>query len=93
MIRAYGQWLLRWRWPVIFVSFLVVSAAAWGLRDAQFTSDFRVFFGPDNPELRAFETLEATFTKTDNFLFVIRPKSGEVFTRRILGAPAWRRLY
>ena len=68
---AYALWVIRWRWLVVFASLLIIAAAAFGVRQLGFTADYRVYFGEDNPDLNAFESLEATYTKTDNILFEI----------------------
>ena len=84
-IVSYVRWILRWRWPVLIACLLAAAIAASGLRYLGFTSDFRVYFGPKNPELLAYEALEDIYTKTDNILFVLQPKDKNVFTRKTLG--------
>ena len=37
-----------------------------------------MYFGDDNPELIAFEELETTYTKNDNVLFIVAPRSEQV---------------
>jgi predicted RND superfamily exporter protein len=39
-----------------------------------------MFFSEDNPQLRAFEALEKTYTRDDNILVVVTPKDSDVFT-------------
>jgi predicted RND superfamily exporter protein len=85
LIPAYGRWVIRRRWPVLICCLAVAVAAAAGIPRLGFTSDFRVFFGPRNPELLAYEALEDTYTKTDNVLFVLQPNDKNVFTRETLG--------
>ena len=41
-------------------------------------------FGPKNPQLRAFEELEETFTRVENVFFVLAPKEGDIFTLETL---------
>ncbi|MGD2073456.1 MAG: MMPL family transporter, partial [Gammaproteobacteria bacterium] len=86
MGKAYGEWLARWRYPVLVISILVAVIAASGIRFIYFDADYRVFFGEHNPQLRAFEKLQNTYTKTDNVLFVLAPKDGRVFTPETLAA-------
>ena len=50
------------------------------------TTDYRVFFSEDNPQLTAFETLQNTYTKNDNLLFVIKPADDAVFSPQVLAA-------
>ena len=53
----------------------------------EFSSNYRVFFSKENPELTAFENFQATYTKSDNFLFVLEPKDGSgAFTNETLAA-------
>lgn len=66
---------------------LVLSGCAWlalGIPKLSLSSDARVYFSKDNPQLAAFEALERTFTKQDTIFFVIQPLSGDVFTEEIL---------
>jgi len=59
-------------------------AAGSGGRFLGFSTDYRVFFGDDNPQLQAFERLQNTYTKNDNVIFAIAPKNGQVFSRETL---------
>jgi hypothetical protein len=79
-----GPWVIKYRWLIIILSFLLVFAAASGGRFLVFKADYRVFFSEDNPQLTAFEKLEKTYTRNDNVLFVLTPKDGNVFTRETL---------
>ena len=65
---------------------LAVAAAASGLRLITMSSDYRMFFSEDNPQLQAFEQLQNTYTKTDNILFVLAPKDGRVFSNATLAS-------
>ena len=85
---AFGHWVLKYRWLVIALSLTGVFLAASGGQYLQFTTNYRVFFSADNPELLAFDALEATYTKNDNVLFVITPRDGNVFTPDTLAAVA-----
>ena len=81
-----GMWVIRFRWLIIFASLLVVSVAGLGTKNLYFTTNYRIFFSEDNPQLLAFDALENTFTKNDNVLFVLQPDDGNVFTRENLAA-------
>ncbi len=82
---TYVRWIIRWRWLVLLIALLVTALAGYGLRYLQFTSDYRVYFSEENPQLRAFDALENIYTKTDNLLFVIQPADNNVFNRETLG--------
>ncbi len=80
----FGHWVLRYRWLIIVVSLVLVALAASGARNLEFSTNYRVFFSADNPQLLAFEALENTYTKNDNVMFVLTPKEGSVFSRKSL---------
>lgn len=86
MTVRFAKWVLRWRWLVI--AFSVVGALGLGSFGSklELASDYRVFFSDENPELVAFEAFQATYTKSDNILFVIEPKSGDAFSPEALAA-------
>jgi hypothetical protein len=75
-----GRWVTGHPWLMILTMTLLVAAAASGGRFIEFTTDYRVFFSDDNPQLLAFEQVENTYTKSDNVLFVLTPENGNVFT-------------
>ena len=80
--------MIRWRYAIMLATVLLVALAASGGRFLTFKTDYRVFFSEDNPQLLAFEELQNTYTKTDNVLFVLAPKNGDVFTPQTLAAVA-----
>ncbi len=80
----YPKWVLNNRLLIIFFSLLFVVLAASGGRLISFTTNYRVFFSEDNPQLLAFEALENTYVKNDNVLFVLAPEDGNVFSREML---------
>lgn len=68
---------------------LVTVALAPGLGRLSFSNDIRVFFSPDNPQLRAYEQVEGTFAPSNSVLFVVAPRDGgTVFRPEILRAVA-----
>jgi len=77
---AFAGFVVRWRWLVILATVLAVVGAAAGGRHLEFANNYRVFFGADNPELINFEEFQAIYTKNDNILIVVQPKSGVLFT-------------
>lgn len=83
---AFGGWVIKWRWLVMAFVVLSVVLAASGASRLVFDTNYRVFFSADNPQLRAFEELQKVYTKTDNIIFVLKPKSGEVFEAETLKA-------
>ena len=88
MITRYGNFLVRFRWLVLISSILAILLLASGGRFLVFTNDYRVWFSPDNPQLVAFEELQEAYTRSDNILVMLEPKSGDVFTNSTLEAVA-----
>ncbi|VAX27950.1 Predicted exporter of the RND superfamily [hydrothermal vent metagenome] len=82
----FGLWVIRRRWGLIIVTLLVVVFAGRGMFFLTFNNDNRVFFSPENPQLKALEALENTYTKENGVLFVIAAKDGNIFTRETLSA-------
>lgn len=89
MARRYAEWIVRRRWLIIALSVALIALSASGTRLLEFTPDYRAFFGPENPELQAFEALQNTYTKNDNVLMVLAPGDGRVFTRETLANVEW----
>jgi predicted RND superfamily exporter protein len=88
MAKAFAEWLVRWRYFILIATLVLVAAVGSGARFITFDTDYRVFFSKDNPQLQAFEQLQNTYTKTDNVLFVLAPKDGNVFSRETLASVA-----
>ncbi|OAD22659.1 integral membrane protein, partial [Candidatus Thiomargarita nelsonii] len=86
MIESYTHWVIRWRYLVILVILALVFWAGSGVRFLQFKNDHRMYFGKENPQLIAFESLQNTYAKDDNVLFVVAPKDGRVFTPEVLAS-------
>ena len=72
-------------WVILACITLVVFAGA-GAQNLVFKNDYRVFFGEENPQLTAFESMQKIYNKTDNVAFVVVPKDGNVFTSEHLAA-------
>lgn len=88
---GFAIWLansvIALRWLVVAAALVITGYMATGLSKLEFSSNYRVFFSNDNPELQAFEALQEKYTKTDNFLFVIVPQDGsEIFSNTNLSA-------
>jgi len=84
--QAFGKWVLQYRWLIIIFSLVFVALTATGGKNIYFTTNYRVFFSDDNPQLLEFEALENTYVQNDNVFFILEPASGKVFTRETLSA-------
>jgi predicted RND superfamily exporter protein len=85
-VTAYTEWVIRFRWVLIIASLLSVIGTGYGAQFIGFSTSYRVFFSEENPQLNAFEALQNIYTKEDNITFVIKPKSGDIFTPKHLQA-------
>ncbi len=50
---ALGEWIVRYRWLVLFGSLALAMVAGSGGSRLAFNNDYRVLFSEDNPELQA----------------------------------------
>lgn len=98
-VTGYAEWVIRWRWAVIAASILLTLAAASGGQFLTFSTDYRVFFSKENPQLQAFESLQRIYLKEDNVSLVLQPDEGDVFQPAVLTAireltdQAWKTPY
>ena len=83
---ALTQRVLAFRWHVILLSLALAFGAGLGATSLEFSTNYRVFFSQANPELQAFENLQDTYTKNDNFLFVLEPQDDSAFSAQTLAA-------
>lgn len=85
----FGYGVIKYRWMVVLLTVIIAVIAGMGMKKLTMSGDYKVFFKADNPQLVAFEALQKTYTKSDNIMFVLAPKNGDVFTRKNLAAVIW----
>jgi predicted RND superfamily exporter protein len=84
---------------MILLCLIIVMAIGYGGKNLQFNTNYRVFFSEENPQLSAFDKIERVYIKTDNILFTVKPKQGDVFQPHVLKllqeltADSWRLPY
>ncbi len=83
---ALTRTMIARRWLVIAGAVALAAVIGSGAGRLEFSTNYRVFFSEANPELQAFENLQNTYTKNDNFFFVIEPRSGSAFDAETLAA-------
>ena len=81
-----GDGISRRPWTAIVLSLALVVGTGFGAKHLEFSNNYRVFFGPANPELTTFEHFQSTYTKNDNIMFVVKPSAGTVFTSNVTDA-------
>lgn len=82
MLETYIRWVIAQRKWLSAALFLLVIITTFGISKLTFTSDFRTYFGPENPQLLAFENMERTFSKQENVFFYVHAKEGTLFTQQ-----------
>ncbi|MCH2039626.1 MAG: MMPL family transporter [Saccharospirillaceae bacterium] len=74
-------------WRTFLVLTTLILLMAGGAGQLQLTTDFRTYFSADNPQLQAFEKLEADFNKQDSLIFLLQSNDADsVFTASRLAA-------
>ncbi|OUR99591.1 hypothetical protein A9Q84_00805 [Halobacteriovorax marinus] len=68
----------------IFFSILLALSLGSGVTKITMNSDYRYFFGEDNPQRLAFEKLQNVYAKDDGLLIVLSPKDKNVFTKKTM---------
>ncbi|WP_299792156.1 MMPL family transporter [uncultured Shewanella sp.] len=82
----FCTWSINHRGRLILFSLLLLIFAISGIPFLTMNNDTRVFFSEENPQFKALEALENTYTKDQSIFFVIAPKNDDVFTRETLSA-------
>ena len=83
---SYGEFILKYRFFVLGLITAITLLAAAGTQFLYFDNDYRVFFGKENPQLKAFEKIQQTYTKIDNVNFAVDPISGKANAPEVLAA-------
>ena len=82
----FAEWVVAARWPIVAATLILVTLAASGNLFLKFSTNYRIFFNKDNPELLALEALENTYGKSDNVLFLIVPAERNATSEQALRA-------
>ena len=59
----FPQLVIRYRWPIIVASIVLIALAAAGTRHLAFTNSYRTYFEPTDPNRVALDLVENTYTK------------------------------
>ncbi len=84
MLSRYTDGLIKYHKWIIFISVLFFLTLGTGAKNLTATSDFRIYFSDDNPQLVAFENLEKIYGKQDSLSFFIQPRNKNLFTKENL---------
>ena len=83
---SYGELILKYRFSVLGLITAITILFSAGAQFLYFDNDYRVFFGKENPQLKAFEQIQQTYTKIDNVNFAVDPISGKANAPEVLAA-------
>lgn len=86
MIENYLLHLKKWSHWLLLATLVAFTGLGIGIPRLEFTVDYRAFFSMDNPELKEFEQLQRVYGDSDNILFVVAPKNGDILTERNISA-------
>ena len=81
-----GAFSVNHPWWVLLLSLIFIGVSGVGVKGLEFTNNYRIFFGEDNPQLLAFDALQNTYSKSDNVMILVEPENADVFTRKNLQA-------
>lgn len=84
----WSRWLSMHPWQVLGLIAMLLAAIIPGLSQLDFKNDYRVYFGQNNPELQAYDSIQKDYNKNDNILFIVEPSDASVFTVSTLQAIA-----
>ncbi len=78
MITSYARNIIRYRWAVLALCFVVLGAVGFGASKITFNSDYRYFFSDKNPNLAAFLQLQRTYAAPDTVIWLVKPKTDDL---------------
>ncbi len=85
----FAERVLAARWPVILATLVAIAAASSGIFLLEFSASYRIFFDDDNPQILALESLENTYGKNENVVFLIVPDDGDATSQKALSTAIW----
>lgn len=82
-----NPWYNKFKYLVPLLAIIIVMAIGYHAKYLAFSTDYRAFFGKDNPQLINFEALQNVYGKDDNILFMIEKKNNaDIFDKKTLTA-------
>ena len=84
MIIQYARLVTAYSKTVIAVTMCLIFLPILGLKNIDFSTDYRKFFGGNHEHINAFDELQGTYAKYDNIMVVIEPESNDIFTNEML---------
>jgi len=63
LVIKFANAVIKWRWLVLLATLTFTVFAGSGGRFLSFNNDYHIFFGEDNPQLKAFDALQKNIPK------------------------------
>ena len=82
MYTALFHYTIKHPWRVIALALLLLVFCGGGALRLSFTTDFRSYFSPQNPQLQAFDQMEAVYANQDNLYIFLRNPQGSLINQR-----------
>ncbi|MCQ3830709.1 MMPL family transporter [Microbulbifer elongatus] len=76
----------KYRYMLLAVLALIAIGLTAGIPNLSFNTDYHAFYDDGNPELRAFDTIQDRFVKSDTVMIMVSPEDGQVFTPSTISA-------
>lgn len=83
-----GSLFIKYKWLTLFISLFITIGISSGAQYLYFDSSYKTFFAEDNPQRLEFESIQRTFTKSDNVLFVLSAPNDDIYQAEFLNAVA-----
>ncbi len=82
-MRAYVDFLDRFKWIIVFAVPMIVFALASNLKHLEMDGSYRIWFGEESKILKNYDDFRATFGNDDAVIVVLKDDSG-IFNRKAL---------
>jgi len=86
LLIRFTQFVTMNPWKILLFIIFSVFALGRGIDALGFNNDYRVYFSEENPQLQAFNNIQAIYNKSDSVMFVFQPDDGDVFSQKSLSA-------
>lgn len=83
--RTYGEWVVRWRWPVLIASLSLALGLGYFAAGQHYYNPYDIWFLPTDPGLSAYRQLTRQFGEDDFVIVAFRDPAG-IFTNPALEA-------
>jgi uncharacterized protein len=83
-MKKFVNFILAYRWFVVFIIPLLTLAFAFELKNAQFDGSYRIWFAPESKTLQKYDRFKEVFGNDDSMIIVFSDEEG-IFNQKALG--------